>query len=107
MRCGQCDKTTGVIFTSLPAKVKCSIDNQLHEMNEKCSIEFVPLKHGHWVDVNGDGSLWRCSECGETQCCDSNYCGECGAKMDLPKPIVYPQVEGITPTVVKMDEVEE
>lgn len=40
------------------------------------------IRHGHWIDVNGDGSLWRCSVCGETQCCDSNYCGDCGAKMD-------------------------
>lgn len=37
--------------------------------------------------------------------CKSN--GDCGAKMDLPESIVYPQVEGITPTVVKMDEVTE
>jgi hypothetical protein len=41
-----------------------------------------PVKHGHWIDVNGDGSLWRCSLCEETQCCKSNYCGDCGAKMD-------------------------
>lgn len=45
-------------------------------------IDYAPVRHGHWIDVNGDGSLWRCSVCGETQCCDSNYCGDCGAKMD-------------------------
>lgn len=39
-------------------------------------------RHGHWVDVNSDGSLWKCSVCGETQCCKSNYCGDCGAKID-------------------------
>jgi hypothetical protein len=43
------------------------------------------VRHGHWIDVNGDGSLWRCSVCGETQCCASNYCGDCGAKMDGEK----------------------
>ena len=42
-------------------------------------------RHGHWIDVNGDGSLWRCSVCGELQCCESNYCGDCGAKMDEEK----------------------
>ena len=42
----------------------------------------VPDKNvGKWTDVNGDGSLWRCSVCGETQCCYDNYCGNCGAKM--------------------------
>ena len=42
----------------------------------------VPEKNvGKWTDVNGDGSLWRCSVCGETQCCYDNYRGNCGAKM--------------------------
>lgn len=40
-----------------------------------------PVKHGYWIDVNYDGSLWKCSVCEETQCCKSNYCGDCGAKM--------------------------
>ena len=52
-------------------------------IDQQLTVDAVPVKHGHWIDVNGDGSLWRCSVCGETQCCDSNYCGECGAKMDM------------------------
>ena len=36
---------------------------------------------GEWIDVNGDGSLWRCSRCKDTACCDGNYCPTCGAKM--------------------------
>lgn len=47
-----------------------------------CLANIGAERHGHWIDVNGDGSLWRCSVCGETQCCNSNYCGDCGAKMD-------------------------
>lgn len=46
------------------------------------TIEAAPVNHGRWTDVNGDGSLWRCSICGETQCCKSDYCGDCGARMD-------------------------
>jgi hypothetical protein len=48
----------------------------------ECEVDAVPVRHGHWIDINGDGSLWRCSVCGELQCCESNYCGDCGAKMD-------------------------
>lgn len=51
----------------------------------KAIADAEPVRHGHWIDVNGDGSLWRCSICGETQCCDSNYCGDCRAKMDEEK----------------------
>lgn len=62
MRCGQCDKTTGVIFNPLPAKVKCSIDNQLHEMSEQCKIEFVPIvrcKDCYWgKDTGGNIECW-------------------------------------------------
>lgn len=36
---------------------------------------------GEWIDVNGDGSLWRCSRCKDTACCKGNYCSTCGAKM--------------------------
>ena len=45
-------------------------------------IEHAPVKHGRWIDVNGDGSLWQCSLCGEQSCCKGNYCMDCGAKMD-------------------------
>lgn len=38
-------------------------------------------KTGEWIDVNGDGSLWRCSRCEDTVCCNGNYCPTCGAKM--------------------------
>lgn len=66
-----------------------------------------PVKHGYWI---GAGFFTaKCSVC-DAEVHDleyGNYCPICGAKMDLPEPIVYPQVEGITPTVVKMDEVEE
>lgn len=44
--------------------------------------EELKERHGHWEDIDGDGSIWRCSVCGEVQCCNSNYCGDCGAKMD-------------------------
>lgn len=40
------------------------------------------IKHGLWMEVNDDGSLYKCSVCGELSCCCSPYCGECGAKMD-------------------------
>ena len=36
---------------------------------------------GEWIDVNGDGSLWRCNRCEDTACCNGNYCPTCGAQM--------------------------
>lgn len=85
MRCGQCDKTTKVSFSPLPAKVKCSIDNQFHEMSEQCKIEFVPLKHGRWIDSASE-DCYRCSVCEEYAHMEMprllyHYCPNCGAKM--------------------------
>ena len=37
---------------------------------------------GKWIDVNGDGSIMKCSQCGEEVCCkDNNFCPNCGAVM--------------------------
>lgn len=49
--------------------------------------KFVAERHGRWVwkDFHGDGSLILCcSECLETEGAreTSNYCHNCGAKMD-------------------------
>lgn len=40
-------------------------------------------KMGHWIDVESlDSALWHaCSECGETEYYATNYCPNCGAKM--------------------------
>lgn len=37
---------------------------------------------GEWLDVNGDGSIMKCSKCGEEVCCKgNNFCPNCGADM--------------------------
>ena len=70
---------------------------QLHELrcNEDMPIFFKPViaevinvllmdaeeaRHGKWEQV-GDNT-YRCSVCGEISCCNSQFCSECGAKMD-------------------------
>lgn len=43
--------------------------------------EFV--KHGHWEFIGGYGYQYRCSNC--IRCAEhrTNYCPNCGAKMDM------------------------
>ena len=38
---------------------------------------------GEWIDVNGDGTAWKCDQCGEIACCNDNFCPNCGADMRL------------------------
>lgn len=57
------------------------------DIDEAPTIEAAPVQHGRWTwkDFHGDGSLILCcSECLETEGAreTSNYCHNCGAKMD-------------------------
>ena len=39
-------------------------------------------QNGEWIDVNGDGSIMKCSVCGDKVCCkNNNFCPNCGADM--------------------------
>ena len=45
------------------------------------AADVVEVRHGHWIDVNGDRRIFECSVCGGISCCNEAYCNECGAKM--------------------------
>lgn len=36
MKCGNCDKTDGLCYTSNPPKVKCTITGKFHEYDDEC-----------------------------------------------------------------------
>jgi hypothetical protein len=45
-------------------------------------VDAVPVRHGKWKEYpTGDG-LNQCSECGVLRFGESNYCPNCGARMD-------------------------
>ena len=48
---------------------------------EEPIIDAQPIKHGYWV-VARDG-VTRCSICYGASDYERNFCGDCGAKMDL------------------------
>ena len=35
-------------------------------------------KRGEWIEADG---FYKCSVCGELECCRGKYCPDCGAKM--------------------------
>ena len=56
------------------------------------TVDAVEVVHGHWIEhesaeVLGNWiiSNFECSECHDWLRYDSNYCPNCGAKMDLEK----------------------
>ena len=51
------------------------------------AIEISRVRHGRWI-WNEEGEIdweqfYRCSNCGDKEYWESNFCPNCGAKMDL------------------------
>ena len=44
------------------------------------SLESEPPK-GEWIVREDEPMLYKCSFCGEVNCCKGNFCPDCGAKM--------------------------
>lgn len=87
--CANCQYNDGVVYTSLPPQYKCTITNEFHWNNDKCDVEFAPVKHGHWKSTP---TAWiYCSICGNEPPNETNvatpYCPNCGAKMEADDEI--------------------
>lgn len=61
-------------------------------IEEMPTVDAEPVRHGHWIDhydnIWPEESTWECSLCHEEQgrgMLDTNYCPNCGAKMDEEK----------------------
>lgn len=84
--CANCEYNDGVVYTSMPPQYKCTITNKFHRNNDKCDVEFAPVRHGYWKGKPIAGySTVRCSECGDVFMENEgkwNYCPNCGAKME-------------------------
>lgn len=45
------------------------------------SMPYTERQKGEWIDINGDGTSFKCSICNSIMCCNDNYCPNCGADM--------------------------
>ena len=57
----------------------CSAKN-LQSISDMPAADVAPVCHGRWKRYGKN--LGECSECGEIVSVRSNYCPNCGAKMD-------------------------
>ena len=56
-------------------------------INDAPIIDAEPVRHGHWIDTTDEpyGEAFRpfiCSCCRNSACEDTDFCPNCGAKMD-------------------------
>lgn len=65
-----------IAFNSLMSKVKA-----LPSVTPKAESKDKPK--GRWIDIGNEGLVFRCSLCGNKNTIESNYCPNCGAKMEV------------------------
>lgn len=82
--CSNCDNYSGVRCSS------CMIDYAIIAVDAVPAVDAEPVRHGKWIVVEDEyGDYARRSVCGdeficwEGDCAITNYCPNCGAKMDL------------------------
>lgn len=61
-------------------------ESVLRIVDEAPTIESEPLRHGRWVlvgaDKRGRGGVFNCTTCNRCHPHKSDYCPNCGVKMD-------------------------
>ena len=62
-------------------------ERQLRAIRELPAADVAEVVHGRWI-WNEEGEIdweqfYRCSKCGDKEYWESNFCPNCGAKMDL------------------------
>lgn len=50
--------------------------------HEEPAVDAVPVRHGKWREYPTADGMNQCSECGVLRFGKSNYCPNCGARMD-------------------------
>ena len=83
MACGSCKYNDGCTYTSLPPRFKCTITSEFHFGNDDCNVDFEPVRRGQWKERGLMKIGYECSECGIANLIMSNYCPNCGARMEI------------------------
>lgn len=61
-KCGNCDKTDGLCYTSNPPKVKCTVSGKFHYYDDDCDIKTITIDK----EVSKGRIGVACIVCGET-----------------------------------------
>jgi hypothetical protein len=82
----------------MPPKFKCTFDNQFYDGYHSCHLDLKPVIHAKWLEgyglidcVDGDPDesymvpTWICSNCKSEEEHITDYCPNCGSKMDGEK----------------------
>lgn len=62
MRCGKCEKIDGMCYTSNPSKVKCTITNEFHYLDDECNIATSTINISNSIESSIGTNCMICEE---------------------------------------------
>lgn len=78
IHCAECDSYHGVRCRA------CWVDDTLNYIDSEPAADVAPVRHGRWLCVDTDTEqFFLCNRCKKKEYWESNYCPNCGCKMDL------------------------
>ena len=82
IHCAECDSYHGVRCRA------CWVDDTLGYIDSEPAADVAPVRHGRWIAIKvpNEWDKGQCSECRlifNSSVWGTNYCPNCGAKMDL------------------------
>ena len=78
IHCAECDSYRGVRCRA------CWVDDTLDYIDSEPTADVAMVRHGRWLCVDTDTEqFFLCNRCKKKEYWESNYCPNCGAKMDL------------------------
>lgn len=76
-------KGAGKDYNGLKCRA-CWVDDMMGDVDDAPAADVAPVVHGRWVCVDTDTEqFFLCNRCKKKEYWESNYCPECGARMDL------------------------
>lgn len=66
--------------TAEEAKVLFTVKDVIYSQ-QRYFTDVQPIKHGRWIETDY-GMFYECSECGNIQEFERNFCHKCGARMN-------------------------
>lgn len=61
-----------------------TLETALRSLSHVPAVEVMPVRHAHWEKLKTDGTeeAFMCAWCNKTANKETDYCPNCGAKMD-------------------------
>ena len=75
-------KGAGKDYNGLKCRA-CWVDDMMGDVDDAPAADVAPVVHGRWVCVDTDTEqFFLCNRCKKKEYWESNYCPNCGCRMD-------------------------